>query len=114
MRGVMSRQHAPHGSGVALLSLHEQPRVGLSASCLRGICAQYPQAKTANDKSTLVLVESPAKARKIEQYLGPGYQARFQSTTVTMHRPKHASSTAHQGLSRPQLTDREQLYPAIA
>ena len=38
-----------------------------------GVRTQRAAARAAS-KSTLVLVESPAKARKIGQYLGPGYE----------------------------------------
>ncbi len=48
-----------------------------------GVRTQQFTACAAASKSTLVLVESPAKARKIEQYLGPGYQARGHTSALT-------------------------------
>jgi hypothetical protein len=110
MPGVLSRQHAPRSSGAALLFLRGRHGVGPRASPPRTISAQHANADSVNGKSTLVLVESPAKARKIEQYLGPGYQARFQPATVTTHSSDCAFPTAHSGLAWVSADpDREQL-----
>ena len=77
--GFMGSQRAPSHGSAALNGLHGWAGVvPRAAGPLRGILTQQSAAGTAKGKATLVLVESPAKARKIEQYLGPGYQARDQ------------------------------------
>ena len=70
-------------SGGAAPLLHSREGSHRESVYMPGVRTQRFAACAAASKSTLVLVESPAKARKIEQYLGPGYQARCHTSALT-------------------------------
>ena len=72
----MSSTHVRWHNGGAASLLHGRHGGRRTAVSMPSVHRQEAAARAAAGKSTLVLVESPAKARKIEQYLGPGYQVR--------------------------------------
>ncbi len=74
-RSISSNHPGWLNHGAAAL-LHGREGCRRKAVPMPGVRMLQFAARAAASKSTLVLVESPAKARKIEQYLGPGYQAR--------------------------------------